>query len=424
MVPMGIALAVVYWFIDASVDSIVLHQGTLAERILPSDAGEILLRLVVGLLIILFGIYSHSMIVKSRRMESHHKREHNFITSVLDTADALVVVLDATGRIVGINNSCEKTMGYAPEDVKGELFWQLFPVDEEKDRVRQIFSELHQVMPTHRLENYWRTKEGGLRMISWSTAALRDDNGSVEYIIATGMDITERQRLEHERRNMLSMFAHDMRSPVITAGGYLSRLLAGKAGQIGEEQMEYLQIMQEEIALLERLITDFLEFSQFEAMENRPILSPVSVKNVVYKNIEVAKMEAARKSITILLDIPGIIPDEINTDPVLIDRVISNLLDNAMKYSKAGGSVTVRLSDIGKDILVQVTDSGIGIPEKHIPHIFDAFYRVDRNIKGTGLGLSIVKKIVEAHGGKIWVESIPGKGSTFNFTLPKSGSGS
>jgi signal transduction histidine kinase len=178
--------------------------------------------------------------------------------------------------------------------------------------------------------------------------------------------------------------------------------------------------MQEEIALLERLITDFLEFSQFEAMENRPILSPLNIKNAVYKNIELARMEADKKNITILLDIPGDIPDVIKSDPVLIDRVISNLLNNAMKYTKSGGTVTVRLLDRERDVLVQVADSGIGIPEKHIQHIFDAFYRVDRNIKGTGLGLSIVKKIVEAHGGTIWVESIQGKGSIFSFTLPKS----
>jgi PAS domain S-box-containing protein len=234
-VPLGIVLAVVYWFVDSAVDSFVLHQGTFSERILPADAGEIILRLVVCLLIILFGIYSHAMIVKTRRMEAHHKREHDFIASVLDTADALVVVLDSKGMVAGINRSFERTMGYRLDEVKGDSFGDRFPVNDDKGQVRQIFSDLRSGRPPGRHEGYWKTKAGGLRMISWSNAVLTGDGGNVEYIIATGIDITERQRLEHERRDMLSMFAHDMRSPVITTGGYLSRLLSGKAGPLGEK---------------------------------------------------------------------------------------------------------------------------------------------------------------------------------------------
>lgn len=109
----------------------------------------------------------------------------------------------------------------------------------------------------------------------------------------------------------------------------------------------------------------------------------------------------------------------INADAIMINRVIRNLLGNAVKYTDPGGTVTVKLTGRKHDILVQVSDTGMGIPENHLPYIFDAFYRISRNSKGLGLGLAIAKSIIEAHGGEIWVESEESKGSTFSFTLPK-----
>jgi len=109
----------------------------------------------------------------------------------------------------------------------------------------------------------------------------------------------------------------------------------------------------------------------------------------------------------------------IEADAMMLDRVISNLLMNALKYTEAGGCITITLNDGEKDILVQVADTGAGIPEMHLPHIFDAFYRVNHDTSGSGLGLSIAKVIIEAHQGRIWAVSTLGKGSTFSFTLPK-----
>ena len=138
----------------------------------------------------------------------------------------------------------------------------------------------------------------------------------------------------------------------------------------------------------------------------------------IRKHIEIAKVEADKKNIAIIFETheAGVVT---NADAMLIGRVITNLLDNAIKYTNPGGSVTVRLDERGEDILVQVTDTGIGITEDHLPYIFDAFYRGKRDMKGSGLGLSIAKTIIEAHGGRIWAESVPEEGSTFSFTLPK-----
>ena len=118
-------------------------------------------------------------------------------------------------------------------------------------------------------------------------------------------------------------------------------------------------------------------------------------------------------------EIPDGMLTVVHADALQIDRVIFNLLDNSIKYTNPGGTITVSLSNEDKDILVQVADTGIGIPEEHLPHLFNPFYRVTGDSKGSGLGLAIVKTIVETNGGRIWVNSIYGKGSTFAFTLPK-----
>ncbi|MCX8031158.1 MAG: ATP-binding protein [Thermodesulfovibrionales bacterium] len=244
----------------------------------------------------------------------------------------------------------------------------------------------------------------------------KDPSGGLVIIFE---DITESVKMERERKNILSMFAHDMKNPVIIAQGFLSRLLSCKAGPINEEQKEYLEMQKEELQKLQILIGDFLEFSRFEAKECKPMLQPVELIGLFKQRIEIIKFEADKKNIQIFFYYDEDLPKSINVDSSMIARVVTNLLDNAIKYTNPGGTVSIKISNRDKDVLVQISDTGIGIPEEHIPYIFDAFYRVSRDAGGSGLGLSIAKTIVEAHGGKIWVESTPKMGSTFYFTLPK-----
>ena len=229
----------------------------------------------------------------------------------------------------------------------------------------------------------------------------------------------ESRRLERERKDMLSMFAHDMKNPLIVAGGFLSRLISGKAGPFTEKQMEYLKLMKDELGRLERYIKDFLELSRLESSEYKPVPAPFNMSAALKMRIEMERIEAEKKDINIEFRIPEDTAIMVNADAIQIDRVIANLLNNAIKYTGSGGTINVNLIERDKDVLVQVVDTGIGIMEKHIPHIFDTFYRASRDAGGSGLGLSIARSIVEANGGKIWAESIHGKGSTFSFTLPR-----
>ena len=228
------------------------------------------------------------------------------------------------------------------------------------------------------------------------------------------------RRLDRERKDMLSMFAHDMKNPLMIINGFLSRLLAGKAGPVTEKQMEYMKPMRDELLRLERYVMDFLELSKFESATYKPAPTVFNIVAALKMRIEMERIMAEKNSINIRFEISEDDVLMVSADAVQIDRVIANLIDNAIKFTAPGGTVTVRLLERGNDVIVQVTDTGIGIREEHIPHLFDAFYRVSRDTKGSGLGLSIAKGIVEANGGKIWVESMLGRGSTFSFTLFKS----
>lgn len=234
-------------------------------------------------------------------------------------------------------------------------------------------------------------------------------------------DLSDTKRRERERKNILSMFAHDMKNPVIISGGILSRLLSGRAGPLSDLQTDYLGSIWEELKKLEDLLMDFLEYSRLEVKQYKPALRPYDIGVALSRNVESARIEGEKKGILIILDIAEDVPSSIEADPAMIDRVVSNLLDNAVKYTNRAGPVTVKALCRDRDLLIEVADSGTGIQETHLPYIFDAFYRASKDTKGSGLGLSIAKNFIEAHGGRIWVESSCGKGSTFKFTLPRGG---
>jgi two-component system phosphate regulon sensor histidine kinase PhoR len=240
-------------------------------------------------------------------------------------------------------------------------------------------------------------------------------------ILLVAEDITRFKSLERERKNILSMFAHDMKNAVITSEGFLSRLISGKAGALGKKQQDYLDIIRDELKQLSQFISDFMEIARLEAKEYKPILAPSNIQAEIQKCIEAVQLEAQKKKITISLELQGTMLPMINADGDKISRVIRNLLDNAIKYTDEGGTITVELSDRGNEILVSFMDTGIGIPEDHVPHIFEPFYRVSRNSKGSGLGLTIAKTIIEGHAGRIWAERAAAKGSIFSFTLPRTG---
>ena len=227
--------------------------------------------------------------------------------------------------------------------------------------------------------------------------------------------LKEIKRLEKERKSILSMFAHDIKNAILPSRWIFKKILSGKARNLEEN----IAAASNSLVTAEHLLEDFMVFSRFENKEYRPAKGDFDMKAMVLKQIEVARLSAERKNVIVECSFAEHPLPVIPADRRMVQRVIANLLQNAVSYTNPGGRVTVRVESSGKQILFQVQDTGIGIPDNHIPFIFDAFYRVNYDQGGTGLGLAIARTIVEAHGGQIWVESTAGKGSTFSFTLPR-----
>ncbi len=227
--------------------------------------------------------------------------------------------------------------------------------------------------------------------------------------------IAEINRLERERENMLSMFAHDIKNALVPTVGFLEKILSGKT----ERMQDRLERAIDNLMAVERLLTNFMDFAHLRAKGYRPHPFVCDVDAIIRKQMDNAQVNAEKKNISIRYERAHEMP-ALEADGIMIGRVIMNLLDNAVKYTDPGGSVVIHAIERNNELMVEVRDSGHGISADKLPFVFDAFYRAAHDQRGAGLGLAISKTIVEAHGGKMWVDSTPGRGSLFGFSLPKS----
>jgi len=261
---------------------------------------------------------------------------------------------------------------------------------------------------------------GELRKRQREVASLRDrcliDSHALE---ETNRKLMELDRL---RTYFLGMVSHDLKAPLVAIESYCQVILGGFAGEINEEQREMLERSSHRIGELLNLINDLLDVSRIEAGQITQEFKATSLPEVVKGSLEDVQAMAKEKGMELRVEMPGELPI-IHAAPHRLRQVLNNLLSNAIKFTPPEGLITISVEDKRECLQVEVMDTGVGIPPEDLPYVFDEFFR-GRNVErtGAGLGLSIAKKIVEAHGGKIWAESPctdDGKGSKFTFILPK-----
>ena len=233
-------------------------------------------------------------------------------------------------------------------------------------------------------------------------------------------DVTELRRLERVRQDFVANVSHEFKTPLTAIQGFAETLLGG-ALEDPKNNRRFLEIMRDHANRLARLTDDLLKLARIEAGKLELEFSQVGVIEFIELCAETALMKASRKQITLDIEIAPGLP-AVRGDASLLRDVLQNLLDNAIQYTPAGGQIRVTASANSHEIVVAVSDTGIGIPLIDQERIFERFYRVDaarsREAGGTGLGLSIAKHIVDAHGGRLWVESTVGQGSRFSFSIP------
>jgi two-component system phosphate regulon sensor histidine kinase PhoR len=326
-------------------------------------------------------------------------------------------VIDEDGAIIDLNDFAEKITGYKKEDIIGKSHLEIFHGTSDRNAC-PLFSHLFDLhKPIEVIESKIKNKDGDEIILLITASPMFDDKDKFIGGVELFRDITIVKRLERERQYLLYTLVHDMKNPITASLGFLSRIMAGKADQ--QKQKDYLELVIGELKTVEQLIANFLDFVRIEAKEMKLTPTPFNIIKAISQQIKNMEVIAKEKNIRLITESPDHEVPEIVVDGAMIQRVIINLLDNAIKFTKSGGTVTVRLMDRYKDFLVEVQDTAVSIPRDQFPYIFEPFYHGVREQKGSGLGLFVAQKIVEAHGGQIWVKSANGKGNIFGFTLPK-----
>ena len=344
------------------------------------------------------------------------KQLYDLIISGLPTA---LFVVNKSYRIVEFNQAAEDLTGWPKAEVLGRTCSDVLGSSLCGDHC-PLRESLHTGKTCMGRQALITTKNQEQIPIFFSSAALTDEEGNLINGVEVFRDASAEKKLEAQKKNIISLLTHDLKAPVAIAGGFVERLLKGKAGPLTEKQQSYLETIQREVSRLESYILSFLEISRIEAGQIELQMESLDLGSLLADIIEGFRLQAAKKDITLHLDLPENLPP-LHGDGLQVTRVMTNLLDNAIKYSQPGKPVQVHVSVEENHLVVEVRDEGIGIAPDQQDHIFESFYQVPleaQKARGTGLGLAAVKAIVEAHGGTTRVLSEPGQGSSFFVSFP------
>ncbi len=314
-----------------------------------------------------------------------------------------VLVTDAAGKIRLMNSALREQLQLTDDAIGKTPLEALRNLELEQLIAAPSARELTFPMPAE-------------RVFAVNAAALRNKTGTVVVF----HDITRLKQLENVRKEFVANVSHELRTPLSIIKGYVETLLDDSPPDAATAR-QFLQTIQRHSRRLELLVEDLLSISALESQRAQLDFAPVVLRDLAGAVAEELASQAREKNMAVAIKMPDALPPA-RADRERLRQVFVNLLDNALKYTPAGGRVVISARQSGAEIECCVTDNGPGIAPEHLPRIFERFYRVDkarsRELGGTGLGLSIVKHIVQAHGGRVWAESRVGEGSRFCFTLP------
>jgi two-component system phosphate regulon sensor histidine kinase PhoR len=344
-------------------------------------------------------------------------KSHDWSHFLIQKTPGAVVTADKQGRITEFNPAAERMTGFSRAEALGRLAEGIlhFEGGEANFPLSQVWEGMLEVTQEHTL----RSRSGQEVPVMISSFALRDDRGTIYGGAVIIRDLTLVKRMETERRQLVNMFAHDLKTPVVGTAGLIRRLLQGKLGPLSPPQINYLQTVDRELYRLEELITHFLDFARLDLRIMTPQPHDLDVRNECQEVLTLLQPLAETKDITLLINLPPEVP-VLRADPYLFRRVLENLIGNAIKYSPSGSTVWLEAQVEDPAVRFAIKDQGPGISTEDLSHLFESFYRGRGvgDITGFGLGLATVKRIIDAHGGRIWVDTTPGHGSTFYFTFP------
>lgn len=336
-----------------------------------------------------------------------------------------IMVTDFAKNVTKVNSSLERMTGFPREELEGKGCVNLLGLSDGNgiclcDRYCPFIKD-GKVQDS--IEANLIRKDGSHIWVEVGYGVLRDDKGEPVGVVHTIKDISRHKQIDQLKDEFIGLVSHELRSPLTVIIGALNTIITDGKFLSSYEKNKLLKDAAEEAESLSHLVGDLLELSRFQSQRFILDAKPVDLTSVV-KNI-VHTLKRYTKKHHFVVDFPDDLP-EVMADQVRLERIIYNLLDNAVKYSPKGGEIKVLAKKENDFLVIGVKDKGIGISEADQERLFKAFQRIEdpalANIQGAGLGLLVCRRLVEAHGGKIWVESEYGKGSTFYFTLSLEGS--
>ena len=344
-------------------------------------------------------------------LEQESKRLHSILSYMTDG----VLATNRRGKITMINDMAKKQLGVQKEEVLNKSILELLKIEDEYD-LRDLITQIPELMIDSQDAN------GEYLSLRVRFALVRRESGFISGLVAVLHDTTEQEKEERERRLFVSNVSHELRTPLTSVKSYLEALDEGALSE--PVAPDFIKVSLDETNRMMRMVTDLLHLSRIDNATSHldvELINFTAFITFILNRFDQIRGQDEEKKYELVRDYPiTSVWIEIDTDKMT--QVIDNILNNAIKYSPDGGKITVTMKTTDDQMILSISDQGLGIPKQDLPRIFDRFYRVDRARSraqgGTGLGLAIAKEIIKQHNGFIWAKSIYGKGSTFTIVLP------
>ena len=350
-----------------------------------------------------------------RLTQENLEQESKRLNSILSYMTDGVLATNRRGQITMINDMAKKQLGVQKEDVLNKSILELLKIEDEYE-LRDLITQIPELTIDSQDVN------GEYLSLRVRFALVRRESGFISGLVAVLHDTTEQEKEERERRLFVSNVSHELRTPLTSVKSYLEALDEGAL--YDPVAPDFIKVSLDETNRMMRMVTDLLHLSRIDNATTQldvELINFTAFITFILNRFDKMRSQDEEKKYELVRDYPiNSVWIEIDTDKMT--QVIDNILNNAIKYSPDGGKITVSMKTTDDQMILSISDQGLGIPKQDLPRIFDRFYRVDRARSraqgGTGLGLAIAKEIIKQHNGFIWAKSEYGKGSTFTIVLP------